>query len=361
MAGEDRTEKATPKRRQEARKKGQVARSQDLNAALVLLAGIMTVALLGSHIANTAGNCMRTMLADIAHPDTVMTAAGMKGLFTTTLMTLALTVGPVAGACFVAAALGGIAQLGGRPQVHGLKFDFKRISPLSGAKNIFGPNAFFETGKALAKVGAVAAVAALTLLPDMTGLASKVGIPPLALGALSGKAAISVAERAGFAYLLIGLIDYAWSKRRHERQLRMTKQEVKEEARQHTVSNEVKQALRRRQMQAARARMMAAVPEADVVVTNPTHYAVALKYDGSKPAPEVIAKGQDLIAAQIRKVAGEHDVPIVPDPPLARALHASVEIGQTIPAELYIAVARVLAYVYRVAGRTRAAAAGGAL
>lgn len=357
---EDRTEKATPKRREEARKQGQVARSQDLSGALVLLAGVMVVALLGSHIAETAGNCMRAMLADISHPDTVMTAAGMKGLFKTTLETLALTVGPVAGACFAAAALGGVAQVG-RPRMHGLKLDFKRISPVSGAKNIFGPNAIFQTGKVVAKVGAVGAVAAITLVPDISGLASKVGIPPLALGSLSGQAAISVAERACFAYVLIGLIDYAWNRRRHERSLRMTKQEVKEEARQHTVSNEVKHALRRRQMQAARARMMAAVPDADVVVTNPTHYAVALKYDGSKPAPEVVAKGQDLIAAQIRKVAGEHAVPIVPDPPLARALHASVEIGQVIPAELYIAVARVLAYVYRVAGQTRhAVAAGGA-
>jgi len=131
----------------------------------------------------------------------------------------------------------------------------------------------------------------------------------------------------------------------------MDKQEVKEEAKQHALPAEVRSALRRRQLQAARARMMAAVPQADVVVTNPTHYAVALVYDGSKPAPEVIAKGQDLVAAQIRKIAEEHDVPIVPDPPLARSLHASVEVGQQIPEELFQAVAAVLAFVYRVARR----------
>jgi flagellar biosynthetic protein FlhB len=131
----------------------------------------------------------------------------------------------------------------------------------------------------------------------------------------------------------------------------MDKQEVKEEAKQHALPPEVRSALRRRQLQAARARMMAAVPQADVVVTNPTHYAVALLYDGSKPAPEVIAKGQDLVAAQIRRIAEEHDVPIVPDPPLARSLHASVEVGQQIPEELFQAVAAVLAFVYRVARR----------
>ena len=136
----------------------------------------------------------------------------------------------------------------------------------------------------------------------------------------------------------------------------MTKQEVKEESQQQSAPPEVRGAIRRRQMQAARARMMAAIPQADVVVTNPTHFAVALSYDGSHPAPIVVAKGQDLVAKQIRRIAEENDVPIVPDPPLARSLHASVEIGQMIPAELYAAVAQVLAFVYRMAGRRKAAA-----
>jgi flagellar biosynthesis protein FlhB len=358
MAGEERTEKATPKRREEARKRGDVAHSSDLSGALVLLAGVMTIALLGPHIAESVGNFMRAVIADTSHPQSAFSAAGLKELFKAAIDTVALTAGPIAGACLLAAVLGGVAQLRGRPSLQAPKVDFKRISPLAGAKKIFGPNAFFETGKAVGKVAAVGAVAAISLLPDVSGLAAKVGIPPLSLGALSGQAALSVAERAGLAYLLIGLLDYAWQWRKHERDLRMTKQEVREEARQQNVSNEVKQALRRRQMQAAKARMMAAVPDADVVITNPTHFAVALKYDGSKPAPEVIAKGQDFIAAQIRKVASENEVPIVPDPPLARALHSSCEIGQVVPAELYVAVAKVLAFVYRLAGRARLAAGG---
>jgi len=151
------------------------------------------------------------------------------------------------------------------------------------------------------------------------------------------------------------VIDYAWRRRRHEKQLKMTKQQVRDEARQYGISAEVRAALRRRAMQAARARMMAAVPNADFVVTNPTHFAVALVYDGSRSAPEVVAKGKDLIAAQIRRVAEENDVPIIADPPLARSLHQGTEIGQLVPEELYAAVARVLAYVYRVAGRRRLA------
>jgi flagellar biosynthetic protein FlhB len=144
-----------------------------------------------------------------------------------------------------------------------------------------------------------------------------------------------------------------FQRRRYEKSLKMTKQEVKDEMRQHTAPPEVRSAIRKRQIQVARARMMAAVPTADVVVTNPTHFAVALVYDGSKAAPEVVAKGQDLVAAQIRRIAEENHVPIVSDPPLARTLHATVEVGQLVPEQLWQAVAQLLAFVYRLAGRRK--------
>ena len=159
----------------------------------------------------------------------------------------------------------------------------------------------------------------------------------------------AIAQRAALAYLLIAAIDYGYQRWRHEKSLRMSKEELREEMKQHSLPAEVKGALRRRQLQAARARMMAAVPQADVVVVNPTHFAVALKYDGTRPAPECVAKGQDLIALQIRRLAEEHGVPVIEDRPLARSLHAAIEIGQIVPEELYQAVAQVLAYVYRVA------------
>jgi flagellar biosynthetic protein FlhB len=162
---------------------------------------------------------------------------------------------------------------------------------------------------------------------------------------------ITIARRAALAYLVIAALDYLWQRHRHEKSLKMSKEDVKEESKSQNVAPEVRAAIRRRQIQAARARMMAAVPQADVVVTNPTHFAVALAYDGRKAAPEVIAKGPDLIAFHIRRIAEEHGVPIVEDPPLARALHASVEVGQEIPEEFFQAVAQLLAFVYRVAGR----------
>ncbi|MGO9489513.1 MAG: flagellar biosynthesis protein FlhB [Solirubrobacteraceae bacterium] len=355
MARDDRTEKATPKHRKLARERGQVARSADLSGAVVLVAGLVVIGLTGPDIAQAGANAFRAILADIAHPGAATTAAGLNGLMHAALSTIVLAVAPVACACAAAALISGAAQAGVRPAPHALKPDFRRINPVSGARNLLGPNLVFEALKAIVKVAVVAAVAALALLPGLRSLASIVGITPGALGSISGHQALAIAERAGLAYVLVGLIDYAWKRRRYERDLRMTKQEVRDEARQYGVSAEVKAALRRRQMQAARARMMAAVPDADVVVTNPTHFAVALRYDGSRTAPEVVAKGQDLIAAQIRRIAEEHDVPVVHDPPLARALHASVEIGQMIPQELYAAVARVLAFVYRTARHRRAA------
>jgi flagellar biosynthetic protein FlhB len=355
MAREERTEKATAKHRQRAREKGQVARSPDLSGSLVLIAGLLALSAMGPKIVESGAVTFRETLRDIATPARATSAAGLSELMHTALTTIVLAVAPVAGACLLAGLLGGVAQVGFKPTAQALKLDFRRINPSSGARNLFGPNAIFEAIKAIAKVAVVGLVASLAVLPGLTTLAAKVGMPAHALGELMGERALSIAQHAAFAYLVIGLLDYAWRRRRHEKQLRMTKQEVKDETRQYGISGEVKNAQRRRQMQAARARMMAAVPKADVVVTNPTHYAVALLYDGSHTAPLLVAKGKDLIAAQIRRVAEENDVPVIADPPLARALHSSTEIGQMIPQELYAAVAQVLAFVYRMAGRRRLA------
>ena len=321
----------------------------------MLIAGLFGLSLLGPDIANAGAESFRQILAGIAHPAQATSAAGLEELLHETLQTMLVTVGPIAGICMATGLLAGVAQVGFHPSPKALKPDFRRINPISGMRNLLGPNVIFEALKAVAKVSAVAGVAALALLPSMGDLASQVGITPAALGKIMGSKAMSIAQHAAFAYLAIGVIDLTWQRHRHSKQIRMTKQEVKDELRQYGVSAEVRSAQRRRQMQAARKRMMAAVPQADVVVTNPTHYAVALRYDGKHLAPEVVAKGQDLIAAQIRRIAEENDVPIVPDPPLARALHSSTEIGQVIPEELYAAVAQVLAFVYRLAARRRQA------
>jgi flagellar biosynthesis protein FlhB len=355
MANDDRTEKATPKHRERARKKGQVARSPDLGGAVVLIAGLLALSMMGPRIVDAGAANFRSILGQIANSGRATTGSGLTSLMHSALSTIEVTVLPIACTCMVAGVLASVAQVGFKPTTASLKPDFRRINPASGLKNLVGPNSLFEAIKALAKVSVVGVVASLALLPGLSGLASKVGIPPAALGLMFGERALGIAQHAALAYVAIGLLDYAWKRHRHEQQLMMSKQQVKDETRQYGVSAEVKSALRRRQMQAARARMMAAVATADVVVTNPTHYAVALRYDGSRTAPEVVGKGKDLIALQIRRVAEENGVPVLADPPLARALHGSTEIGQVIPEELYAAVARVLAFVYRLAGRRRLA------
>jgi flagellar biosynthetic protein FlhB len=354
MAAHDRTEKATPKRRAEARKKGQVARSADLSGAVVLLAGLLALSVLGPHVASVLTDDLRHAFALAATPD-VVGHAGLGAVLGAQAKAAGVAVAPIAFACLVAGVAASAGQVGLKITPGAMKPEVRKINPLQGAKQLFGMQFVFESGKTVVKVAAVGGVVMLALLPQLDDLAALVGTPPGALGRLLVDDVKSVVQRAAAAYLVIGLVDIGWQKWRHERSLRMDKQQVREEQKEHQLPAEVRSALRRRQIQAARARMMAAVPQADVVVTNPTHYAVALQYDPAKRAPEVIAKGTDLVAFRIREIAAEHGVAVVPDPPLARSLHATVEVGQIIPEELYQAVAQLLAFVYRTAARRRAA------
>src|SRR3954469_1255938 len=348
--GGEKTEKATPKRREESRKKGQVARSQDLNGAFVLIGGLIAVAVWGPHMMDKLGESMRSTIGLMGNPRGV-NATLLGQLFVDGGKTIVMTVGPIALACMGAGVLSNVIQNRPRLSATGLKPDPKKLNPLTGAKNLFGPNVVFEGAKNITKVVIVGLITAFAVLPKLGELGALVGMSPGDFVSKVGHTVLGIAERAAIAYLVLAICDFIYQRWRHEKSLKMDKQEVKEEQKQYSAPAEVRSALRRRQMQQAKARMMAAVPEADVVVTNPTHYAVALKYEADKLAPEVIAKGKDLIAAQIRKIARESDVPVISDPPLARSLHGSVEVGHQIPEELYQAVAQLLAFVYRVANR----------
>jgi flagellar biosynthesis protein FlhB len=353
QSGGDKTEKATPKKRADARKKGQVAKSQDLNGAVVMLAGIMALAAAGGAIATRMQDVLRKALLQTSEPN-VVSHKGVGPILWEAVVDTGLAVAPIAGACLVAGVVVSVLQVGLKPSFKAAAPDPKRINPLQGAKQLVSPNALVEGGKSVLKVSIVAAIVAFALVPDIPQLGTLVGMTPIQLGEHLVAEIMGIAQRAVIAYLFIGLADVIWQRYRHEKQLKMDKQEVKEEMKQQSLPAEVKMTMRRRQMMASRARMMAAVPEADVVVTNPTHFSVALKYESGKLAPEVVAKGQDLLALRIREIAKENGVPIVPDPPLARSLHKNVEVGKPIPEELYAAVAQVLAYVYRIAGRRAA-------
>jgi flagellar biosynthetic protein FlhB len=356
MAANDKTEKATPKRRGELRKKGSVAKSMELNSAVVLAASLFTLSLLGPKLVTRMEDAITGTLAYIRTPG-VVDRQGVGTIVLDAGKSVLLAAAPIVIVCAVAGVVMSVLQVGFKPSFTALKPDVKKLNPVNGLKSMFGTRALVETLKSLAKVAAVGGIVAMAVLPKMDEMAALVGMPaPMVLSHLAGMI-MGIAQRAAGAYLLIAIGDAIYQRRKFEKSIRMDKQEVKDEHKQQELPGEVKSAQRRRAMQLARSRMMEAVPTADVVVTNPTHYSVALRYSADHPAPIVVAKGTDHLAFKIREIARDAGVAIVPDPPLARALHASVEVGRMIPEELYHGVALLLAYVYRVAGAKRAAVA----
>jgi flagellar biosynthetic protein FlhB len=352
---ENKTEKATPKKRAEARKKGQVARSQDVNGAVVLMAAILALSAFGPGVLHRMQEAMVGVLAFVSSPE-VVNREGVAELFMSVGKHIALAAAPVIAVCALAGIAANVGQIGLKPSAQALKPDFKKLNPLTGAKNLFGMNAAVEGGKSLLKVGAVGGIVALALFPRLEEMGALVGMPVQALLPHLATTILHVSQWAAGAYLAIAAIDLFYQRHRFEKNLKMDKEEVKQEHKQQELPSEVKGMQRRRAMEFARARMMDAVPTADVVVTNPTHFSVALKYDSGNPAPVVVAKGTDHLALRIRREAAAHGVAVVPDPPLARALYASVDVGRMIPEELFQGVAQLLAYVYKVAGSRRAAA-----
>jgi flagellar biosynthetic protein FlhB len=355
MAGE-RTEKATPKKRNQAQKDGKVARSMDFHSAAVLMAALVALGSFGPKMLAHMQESMVTLLALVSKPQ-VVDSKGLGELFTYVLREIALTAGPVVAVCAIVGVAVNVLMVGLKPAPGVLKPKFSKLNPISGFKSLFSPNSLVELAKNLFKIAMVATVVALALLPKLDTLGAMVGTPGPDLLPILAHQVLSIAQRAALLYLAMGAADVFYQRYRFEKSLKMDKQEVKDEHKQTELPAEVKRAQRRKAFELASARMMDAVPTADVVVVNPTHYSVALKYSSDAPAPIVVAKGLDNLAFKIRELAREADVAIVPDPPLARSLYGSVEVGKMIPEELFHAVAQLLAYVYRVAGARKAAVA----
>ncbi len=352
MASSDKTEKATPKRLGEARSRGQIAKSQDLNSMVGLMAGFAVLAIDGPHILSQLEAIFRRGLAQSGNTH-LATSEGIASVTLWGMTSFAKVLAPVVLAVCIAGVLANVAQVRLHLSLKPMKPNFSKLNPVSGMKRLFGMNGLVEFVKAMIKLVIVGGVAFLSVWPKLHTMGALVGLPPAALLSVLGGLIVSIVIRVGGMLLVLAFADYAYQRHKLEKQLRMTKQEVKQESRQADLAPEVRSALRKRQYQLARKRMMAEVPTADVIVVNPTHYAAALRYDGSTPAPELVAKGVDHVAAAIRALAKEHGVPIVSNPPLARTIYAQVEIGAQIPEDLFTAVAEVLAYVYRIAGRKR--------
>jgi flagellar biosynthetic protein FlhB len=344
---QDRTEQATPKRRRESRKRGEVPRSRELGAAAVVGAAAVTVLGAGHRIAAGAAQLMHGLLdfdaATLAQPQSLPAALGKAWL------QALLLCAPLFVACAAAALLAPILLGGWNFSVQALRPDFGRLNPGSGLGRIFSSHGVVELLKGLAKVVWIGGVGALYLWGHRGALAG--------LSAESAESAIgdgvALVLGAGswmaLTLLAVAAFDVPYQLWSYAKRLRMSKQEVRDEFKQSEGRPEVKAKLRRLQMEMAKRRMMEKVPTADVVVTNPTHYAVALKYSGADMrAPQVVAKGAGEIAAVIRELAVQHGIPLVSAPPLARALYRSVDLEREIPSALYAAVARVLTYVYQL-------------
>ena len=357
MAGSagERTERATPRRREESRKRGQVARSREINTGLGLLATFALLSFLGGWMLAGMAEIMSRSLGSSGDSGPITPASGWQIMVEAGWDSLRL-IAPFAAAGVVVGVVASAIQVkpGITPSV--LKPRFSVLNPIAGAKRLLGPRSLVSIVKDLIKVSATGVIAYVIVkgaIPDLMSL----------MGAGPGRAIAVVSEltmRIGFAivavYAFIAVADLLYERWQHERDLRMTRDEVRREAKEQDVNPEIKGQLKRRQREMAVRRMMSAVPDADVVITNPTHFAVALRYAKALPAPRVVAKGADNVAFRIIATAKENGVTVVQDPPLARSLFASAEVGQFIPADAFGAVAEILAHVYRASGREPAAA-----
>lgn len=343
----DKTEQPTPRRRAEAREEGQVARSADLTAALSLLAGLVLLRVLGPQM--LAG--MLRLVQALGIP----AEPGVAGLWpwarAVGRAAVEMTV-PFLVLLVVLTAAGGAAQAGLLLTWKKLGLKLDRVNPVAGLKRLLSGEALTRMLVSVAKLVLTAAVAWFTIAGRIRDVLATGGLHAGGVLVAAAGLLFDLALRLGLLLLVLGLVDYLVQRWRLERQLRMTRQEVRDELKRMEGDPLVKQRRRQLQTRLAMQRIQAEVPRADVVVTNPSEYAVALRYDEqTMAAPRLVAKGQDYLALRIRQVAQQHGVPIVQRPPLARALYAAVEVGQEIPPAFYRAVAEVLAYVYRLAGR----------
>lgn len=355
FAGDDKTEKATPRKRQEARKKGQVLQSKEITSALVLVFIFVALRIFGGNIYSEIAAFTKKVFTEYSKIDDLFAINNLSKLFIEILMVMAKTVGPILAVSVITGLIAEYAQVGFLFTLETLGFKFSRINPLSGLKRIFSLRAVVELLKATIKITVVGYVAYSYLKNEAQNVISLMDMDAIGVAAYIGITAINVAIRICVALLLLGVLDYGYQWWEHEKSLKMSKQEIKDEYKQTEGNPEIKSKIKQKQRQISMRRMLHDVPKADVVITNPTHFAVAIKYDTNESdAPVVLAKGQDFIALRIKEVAKEHNIEIVENKALARTLYETVEIGQSIPPELYQSVAEVLAFVYSLKGKGRA-------
>ena len=346
---EEKTEKATPRKREEAKKKGEVAKSRELASTAVLFAGLITLTLFGSYMYNHIQIIMKETFSQLAFND--LSVSDFIAFAEKVINMFILTIIPLMSAVFFTAVFSNVIQIGFVLSGESIIPKLSKLSPIKGFKRLFSKQSLMEFAKSMLKLGIIGSVAYITINGERKNA--------LLLGDMEINSIISyilstvfkIFFRCILAMILIVIIDFIFQKFEFEKKLKMSKKDVKDELKRSEGDPQVKSRIKSIQMEMARKRMMQAVPEADVVITNPTHLAVALKYDSAAMnAPKVIAKGAGILAERIRNVANSHGIPIVENKEMARNLYALVEIGQEVPSILYQAVAEILAYIYGLKG-----------
>ncbi|MBS4198971.1 flagellar biosynthesis protein FlhB [Bacillus sp. FJAT-49732] len=346
FAGE-KTEKATPKKRLDSRRKGQTAKSQDVNTAIGLLAVFLFLLFFSSNMGKIAVNTFRHSFTEFLLME--VTEDNIQLILLDLLKEIVFLIGPVMLIALVAGIASNLMQVGFMVTGEPLQPKLEKLDPIKGMKRIFSIRAIVELLKSILKIGFVGAITFFVLwsrIDEVLILSHKSIASALkTVGSLT----IQMGIAASIALLFLSLFDYLYQKYDFEKNIRMSKQDIKDEFKNTEGDPLIKSKVKQKQREMAMSRMMQEVPKADVIITNPTHYAIALQYDDEKDdAPVVIAKGIDFMAQKIKQIAGEHNIIMVENRPLARALYDQMDIGQKVPEEFFKAVAEILAYVYRI-------------
>lgn len=351
FAGDDKTEEPTAKKREDAKKKGQVGRSTDMNAAFVLLMGFFIIKLLWENIYHSIAAYTTYIFSHLNQP---VDTENIIRIFIGIIELLAQTALPIMIAIMAIGLAINFFQVGLNFNTEAIGFKLDKLNPINGFGRIFSKRSLMELVKSLMKIAIIGFFLYDFLIDHLMEMPQFIYFDlPTSLAQISDIIFKMAFEVIG-VIMIVGFMDYAYQKWQTTQDLKMSKQEVKDEMKQSEGDPQIKGKIKQKQRQMAMSRMMQEVPKADVIVTNPTHFAVALKYEKGMVAPQIVAKGQDLVARRIKEIANENRVPIVENKPLARALYASTQVGDMVPAELYQAVAEVLAYVYRLKQRRRA-------
>jgi flagellar biosynthesis protein FlhB len=350
---EERTEQATPKRRSELRKQGRVVKSAEFTSASVLLGGTLIIYLLGSVVVGQLSSVMKEYLSfsfgtELSQTDVVSLASGVVYRFLSIIAPYLIII-------MVIGIIANVAQFGFvftfKPLMNGMG----ALNPLKGIKKLgFSQHAMIELAKSILKVTLVGLIGYMAVKSLIAESVQLVDSSPQEIFSFMGSSAFAIGIKIAAAFMVLAVVDYYVQRKKFQRDTRMSKQEIKEEHKQDEGNPATKGRIRREMVKRHKMRMMQSVPKADVIVTNPTHYAIAIQYDAKvMAAPKVLAKGKDLVAQKIKEIAAEHNIPMVEDKPLAQLLYKTVDVDEFIPPDLFKAVAQILAYIYQMKKKKR--------